>query len=101
MRQQPALAAIIGPFNKIVRLAAVFGTPVMLQPDSAQFLGQREQKFITIKMLRSEKQYRLVHQRLVRGDLLRLGLQKLCRVGPDVQRDFIAQIPFAIMRAGK
>ncbi len=73
----------------------------MLQANAAHFVGQREQKFIAIKMLCTEQLQSLVNQRLVRGDMFGLRLQRLGFIGHDIQRDRIAQIPFAEMPSGK
>ena len=60
---------------------------MMLQPDPAELVGDRQQEFVMIVMLRAERLHRLVDEPLVRVDLLGRGGELVGAVGEDVQVD--------------
>ena len=91
VRQQVAAARPFVPFREIARRHAVLGAAVMLQPDPAEPVGDREQEVVMVVMLRSEGLDRLIDQLLVRVDLRRRGDQLARIVGEDVERHLVAQ----------
>ncbi len=95
MREQSALAAILLPFGEIVGVAAVLARTVMLEPDPAKFVAEREQKFITVEMADAEQRDGFGHQRCVACDMVGARLQIFRFVGDDVQRHLVAEVPFA------
>src|SRR3546814_1004536 len=69
----------------------------MFQPDPARFVGDRQQEFISVIMLRAEQLYGLLHQLAVRLDLLGFRFELSRFVGEDVQIGPVGQLPLAIM----
>ncbi len=86
MRQQVALWRAIVPIDEIARLYAIFGTAMMLQPDPAKLVGDRQQEMVIVIMLCAEQLDRLFDQRLVRLNLFGLGGELGGAVGNDIQR---------------
>src|SRR5690606_28129079 len=91
----PAQHFAIAPFGKIVGVAAIFAAAMMLKPDAAEFVGEREQKLIAVEMPDSEEGECLPDERRVGCDLVRPCLEILRLIGNDVQRDIVSKVPFA------
>ena len=62
VRQQIVVAKIVFPFGEIAGADAVFRAAMMLQPDAAETIGDREQEIIMVVMLRAEQLHRLLDQ---------------------------------------
>src|SRR3546814_11118796 len=62
VRQQVARRHLVLPVGEIADVGAVFRTAVMLEPDPAEIVGDREQEMVIVVMLRSEGLDRLRHQ---------------------------------------
>lgn len=99
--EQAADMVILVPLGEIVGAAAVFAAAMMLQPDPAHLVGQREQKFISVERARPEQRDGFGHQRCVASDMVGAGVEIFGFVGDDVQRDILAEIPFAEMAPGE
>src|SRR3546814_1120322 len=54
VRQQVARRHLVLPVGEIADVGAVFRTAVMLEPDPAEIVGDREQEMVIVVMLRSE-----------------------------------------------
>src|SRR3546814_16330894 len=72
VRQQAAQHFALVPFGEIFALAAVLAAAMMLQPDAAELVGQREEKFIAVERTGAEQRHRLRHQGRVACDLVGL-----------------------------
>ena len=66
---------------------------MMFEPDPAELVGDREQEFIMVVMLRAERAGGLLDEALVRVDLFGLGGELVGAVGEDVEVDLGAQRP--------
>ncbi len=99
MREQPALAVILVPFGEIIGVAAVLARPVMLEPDAAEFVGKREQKFIAVVVAHAEQRDGFGHQRGVARDMVGAGGEIFLLVGDDVERHAVAERPGAEISA--
>ncbi len=104
MRQQVAAGPGLVPLAEVIRAAAVLAGAVVLQADAAQLIAQGQQEIVVVVVMGAIELVGLLDQRLVPGDLLGLGLQRLGRVGKHVELDrriAHAQVELPVVPAGE
>src|SRR3546814_250619 len=88
MGQDVASARPLVPTCEIFGRYAIFGTAMMLQANTPEFIAESQQKIVMIEMFGSEQCAGLADQFLVHGDLFGGEIEVTRFVCHDIQRDF-------------
>src|SRR5262249_47930922 len=93
----PRMAELVGeqiadvralvPFGEVAGNGPVLARLMVLEPDAAHLIGEREQELVVIVMMRTVELVRLLHHRTMRVELLRFQLEHVRSVRDDVQMD--------------
>src|SRR3546814_5906558 len=88
MGQDVASARPLVPTCEIFGRHAIFGTAMVLQTNTPEFIAESQQKIVLIAMFGSEQCAGLADQFLVRGALFGGEIEVARFVCQDIQRDF-------------
>src|SRR3546814_1607470 len=101
MGQDVASARPLVPTCEIFGRHAIFGTAMVLQTNTPEFIAESQQKIVMIEMFGSEQCAGLADQFLVRGDLFGGEIEVARFVCHDIQRDFGRQFDCLEIFSGK
>jgi hypothetical protein len=85
--QQIARRGGVLPIGEVFRDGAVFAGTVMLQPDAAHAIRQRQEEIVVVVVVRAERLVRLLHQIAVRLQLIVVDVEVARPIGNDVHVD--------------
>ena len=84
VREQVARGDVLLPLGEEIGRGAVLAGAVVLQPDAAHLVAERDQEIVMVVVVRAVQLVHLLHQVAECLELLRFHLEVLCGVGDEV-----------------